>query len=74
MVWEPFRYGYLKVIIPDDYLELLQDKASGEEMSLFLCSYQHLEILLLGRRMPVLIVLTAIQDCNIIISHMSHFF
>ena len=73
MVSELFLDGYLKVINPDDYLELLQDSYFRGNVAcpMFVTAFG--DVITWEENAYVLIVQYNIQDCNIIIKRMSHF-
>ncbi|EEY80873.2 MULTISPECIES: T6SS immunity protein Tdi1 domain-containing protein [Streptococcus] len=68
-----FLDGYLKVINPDDYLELLQDSYFRGDIAIPMFVTAFGDIITWEENAYVLIVQYNIQDCNIIIKRLSHF-
>ena len=68
-----FLDGYLKVINPDDYLELLQDSYFRGDIAFPMFVTAFGDVITWEENAYVLIVQYNIQDCNIIIKRLSHF-
>lgn len=73
MVWEPFLDGYLKVINPEDYLELLRDSYFRGDIAFPMFVTAFGDIITWEENAYVGIVQYNIQDLDIMIKRMDRF-